>query len=72
MSLFVDFALVSLFVGLIGMAVISGFILSECIKEDDAVSAWVWGALFVASAGRERKLVLTGGGVRDIGGGGER
>lgn len=50
MSSFVDFALVSLFVALMGMAVISGFILSECIKEDDAVSAWVWGALFVATS----------------------
>ena len=50
MSIFVDFAHVSLFVTMIGAAVISGFILSECIKEDDAGSAWVWGALFVATS----------------------
>jgi hypothetical protein len=46
-SIFVDFALVTLFVTLMRMAVISGFILSECIKEDDAVSAWVCLGSFV-------------------------
>jgi hypothetical protein len=48
-SLFVDYSHVSLFVALIGMAAISGFVLTKCIEEEDADLAWVWGAVFVAT-----------------------
>ncbi len=50
MKIFVEFAHVTLFVFLIGLAAISGLTLTQCIDEDDAGSAWVWGAVFAVTS----------------------
>jgi DNA-binding NarL/FixJ family response regulator len=49
-SLFVDHSHVSLFVALIGMAAISGFVLTKSIEEEDADSARIWVTMFGATS----------------------
>ncbi len=50
MSVFVDAALLGLLVTMTGMAGISGFVLNKSIKEEDSVSAWIWGTVFGATS----------------------
>jgi hypothetical protein len=49
-SVFVDAALLGLLVTMTGMAGISGFVLNKSIKEEDSVSAWIWGTVFGATS----------------------
>ena len=50
MSAFLDATQLSLLVAMSGMAGISGLVLVKSIDEEDAVSAWIWGTVFGASA----------------------
>ena len=45
-----DAALLGLLVTMTGMAGISGFVLNKSIKEEDSVSAWIWGTVFGATS----------------------
>jgi hypothetical protein len=49
-SVFTNSAHVGLLVVLIGIATISGFVLTECIRDEDARAAWLWLGLFVAAS----------------------
>jgi hypothetical protein len=49
-SVFVDAVPLGLLVTMIGMAGISGFVLTKSIEEEDSVSAWIWGTVFGATS----------------------
>jgi hypothetical protein len=49
-SVFASAAYTSLIVAMTGVAAISGFALTECIRDEDAKAAWVWLGLFVATS----------------------
>ena len=49
MSVFANSAHVSLVVVLLGVAVVSGFVLTECIQDGDVKGAWLWLGLFMVA-----------------------
>jgi hypothetical protein len=49
-SLFANFALLSLLLVMVCLAAISGFVLTKCIDEQDSGSAKMWGTLFGATS----------------------
>ena len=49
MSVFANPTHASLIVVLLGVAAISGFVLTECIQDGDVKGAWLWLGLFVAA-----------------------
>jgi hypothetical protein len=46
MSVFVEGAQLGLLVAMSGMAAISGLVTTRSIQEEDAVTAWIWVAVF--------------------------
>jgi hypothetical protein len=49
-SLFANFAQLSLLVVMVGLAAISGMVMTRSIQEEDAVTAWIWVAVFGATS----------------------
>lgn len=50
MSLFANFAQLSLLVVMAGLAAASGIVMTRSIQEEDVVSAWVWAGVFGATS----------------------
>jgi hypothetical protein len=50
MSLFANFAQLSLLVVMVGLAAISGMVMARSVQEEDAVGAWIWVVVFGATS----------------------
>jgi uncharacterized membrane protein HdeD (DUF308 family) len=50
MSLFANFAQLSLLVVMVGLAAISGMVMARSVQEEDAVAAWIWVVVFGATS----------------------
>jgi hypothetical protein len=49
-SVFVDASCLGLLVAMVGMAVISGVVLTKCVEEEDSGSAKIWASVFGAAS----------------------
>jgi hypothetical protein len=49
-SLFANFAQLSLLVVMVGLAAISGMVMTRSIQDEDAVTAWIWVVVFGATS----------------------